>query len=94
MVGKKRNINLKKSSKCRDSDMKYSEYRLEREGVRSQDNYVLSYRPENSDIGVQERIAPWIAQFIKEALLEKCPENVVEHTYGYRREGYATRESI
>jgi len=66
--------------------MDYSELKLEREGQRLEDYYILSYSPKGSMCGVQERLAPWLAQIIKAIMLEKCPENVIEHEYGYRQE--------
>lgn len=70
----------------------YSAYKLEREGRRSQDNFTLSYEPKNSPVGVSEQIAPWLAHFIRAALLEHCPENVREYEYGYRQEQNTRRQ--
>ena len=66
--------------------MDYSEYRIQREGRRSQDVYTLIYEPKDSPCGVREQLPIWIAKLVVSILKEKCPENVSENEYGYLAE--------
>lgn len=68
--------------------MEYSEYRLERIGKRTQDEFILTYAPKDSLCGVQQRLPYWIAQLVRSVLIEKCPENVIELPYGSNQEIY------